>query len=223
MYTFKASPYSSHAILLKLFPPDGRGRRVLDVGCGNGYLAAPLVRAGYAVTGVEQAGGYSASFPKEVELIEADLEHGLPRLSGKFDYVLCADILEHLRRPDQLLREIADVLRPDGTLIASLPNSGNIWFRLNVLMGRFPQDDRGLFDRTHLRFYVLRGWLDLFRQAGYRIADVRPTAIPVSLVVPQGWSDSPLVRALESVCYGMARIYKALFAYQFVVQARRAA
>lgn len=220
MYTLKTSVFSSHSLVLRAFPEKGSGRRVLDVGCGDGYLGQELARRGYHVTGIERADGHTNEFPSSVHLIEADLENGLPSLMDKFDYVLCADILEHLRRPEQLLRDIKGVLAPGGELIASVPNSGNIWFRLNILFGRFPQDDKGLFDRTHLRFYMWKGWVGLFRSAGFELADVGVSAIPVSLVVPPDRSDAAPVRALESVCYGMARAYKTLFAYQFIVVAR---
>jgi hypothetical protein len=125
-----------------------------------------------------------------------------------FDYVLCADILEHLRDPAKLLREIRAVL-----------NSGNVWFRLNILLGRFPQDDKGLFDRTHLRFYMWSGWQHVFETSGFRIHHVEPSAIPVSLVAPARWSESAAVRLAEDVFYGLARVRKQLFAYQFVVRA----
>jgi hypothetical protein len=61
------------------------------------------------------------------------------------------------------------------------------------------------------------GWLRLFSDAGFRFDTARPTAIPVSLVVPEKFSTSAPVRLAESVFYGMARIWKTLFAYQFVV------
>ena len=157
VYTFKASPYSSHSLLLAAFPREGHGRTVLDVGCGSGYLGASLAERGFAVTGIERPDGYSKPFPASVRLVEADLEHGLPDLVEGFDYVLCADILEHLRDPGRMLRRLHDVVKPGGTLIASLPNSGNVYFRLNILAGRFPQDDKGLFDRTHVRFYMWTG------------------------------------------------------------------
>lgn len=222
MYTFKPSRWSSHTLLLDAVPREGKGQRVLDVGCGPGYLAALLTERGYKVTGVEQPGPYTAAFPAGVDLVEANLEDGLPPLAGRFDYILCADILEHLRRPQQILQALRRVLAPGGVLIASLPNSGNIWFRLNIFLGRFPQDDKGLFDRTHVRFYMWKGWVELFGSAGYSIESVNPTAIPVSLVVPEGWASSALVDAAESVFYGMARMRKQLFAYQFVVRARPA-
>jgi SAM-dependent methyltransferase len=222
VYEFKASPWSSHSRLLHALPAEGAGRSVLDVGCGPGYLSSLLAERGFHVTGIEQPGPYTANFPAKVRLVQADLEAGLPPLDSTFDYILCADILEHLRRPADLLRQLRGVLSPGGTVIASLPNSGNVWFRLNILFGRFPQDDKGLFDRTHLRFYMWKGWQQLFADAGLRIESVEPTGIPVGLAVPAGVADSALIRAAESVFYGMARTRMQLFAYQFVVSARPA-
>jgi SAM-dependent methyltransferase len=221
VYRLKESPYSSHSLLLNVFPGTSRGERVLDVGCGDGYLSALLRERGYEVVGVERRGGYTNRFPAGVHLVEADLERGLPALPGLYDHVICADILEHLRRPESLLAELTRVLKPGGRLVASLPNSGNIYFRLNIAIGRFPQDDKGLFDRTHLRFYMWKGWQDLFKQAGWRIASVVSSAIPVGLVAPAAYENSALVRAAESVCYGLAKIRKTLFAYQFVIVAVR--
>jgi SAM-dependent methyltransferase len=219
VYTFKASPYSSHSLLLRAFPEFGQGRGVLDLGCGNGYLGLRLAERGYSVTGIERFGGYQEPFPASVRLVEADLEQGLPPLDDRFDFVLCADILEHLRRPETLLSQIREVMRPGGVLIASLPNSGNLYFRLNVLAGRFPQDDKGLFDRTHLRFYMWSGWVELLRESGWIVAQVTSSGIPVGLGVPSSWADSLPVRLAERVCYGLANLRKTLFAYQFIVVA----
>lgn len=219
-YTYKASPYGSHALLLNALPPEGGGKRVLDVGCASGYLAGILAGRGYRVTGVERPGGYGDRFPGNVELIEADLERGLPALEGGFSYVICGDILEHLRDPAKLLARIADVLAPDGLLVASLPNSGNLYFRLVILSGRFPQEDKGLFDRTHVRFYVWDGWRELLASRGFKIVSRGVTGIPVGLSMPR-WEGSAAVRALETLAYWAARIWPAMFAYQFVVTARR--
>jgi len=219
-YTHKASPYSSHTLLVDALPAEGRGRRVLDIGCAAGYLAAMLAGRGYEVVGIERPGGHGDSFPENVELVEADLDSGLPPLRGKFSYVICGDILEHLRDPAKLLKQVAANLEPDGVLVASVPNSGNFYFRLNILFGRFPQDDKGLFDRTHLRFYMWKGWAELFATAGFQVEQRKVTAIPVGLALPK-WDGTVAVRALESLAYAAARVRPTLFAYQFVVTAGR--
>jgi SAM-dependent methyltransferase len=215
VYKFKASAYSSHGLILNALPKDGEGKTILDIGCGNGYLGGALAARGFQVTGVERRGGYSDAFPASVRLVEADLETGLPPLHELYDYVLCADILEHLRRPEDLLTQLRGVLKPGGHLIASLPNSGHIYFRLNVLAGRFPQEDKGLFDRTHIRFYTWEGWRSLLEGAGFRITSMRPTSIPFELVI----GDSAPVRAMERLYFESARLWKSLMAYQFVTTA----
>jgi SAM-dependent methyltransferase len=217
-YSFKASHYSSHGLVVRCFPSDGRGRSVLDLGCGSGEIGGMLTAAGYRVTGIDRPGCTGSDFPASVTLVEADLESGLPSLPGPFDYVLCADVLEHLRDPARQLHEIGSVLAPGGRLVASLPNSGNIYFRLNVLAGRIPSHDCGLFDRTHLHFYTWTGWVKLLAAAGFRIEKVMCTAMPVELALRR-WEGVLVVRWLEAACYVLARWWKKLFAYQFVVVA----
>lgn len=220
-YTFKASEDSSHGQLLALLPYPGQGRRVLDLGCGPGHVARQVAARGYDVVGVEQAGAAGDDFPASVRLVEADLDAGMPPLPGRFDFVVCADILEHLRRPERLLNQIRAVLNPDGRLLASLPNSGNIHFRFTVLSGRFPQEDKGLFDRTHVRFYTRRGWLELLAVAGFEVQSISSTGIPVGLRFPR-WADTMAIRALEAVFHRLAAFWPSLWAYQFIVIAKPA-
>jgi len=217
-YQLKDSPYSSHSLLLASLPASGEGRRVLDVGCAGGYLGAILASRGYSVTGIDSPGAARAGFPESIELLEADLDLGLPRLTGRFDFAICADVLEHLRRPALLLRDLRPVLATGGRLACSLPNSGHAYFRWNVLTGRFPAEDRGLFDRTHLHFYTWRGWQDLFHASGFRIEHVRSSGVPIGLALPK-WEGSAAVRALERMSYESARWWKTMFAYQFIVTA----
>ena len=221
VYTFKASPYSSHSLILRQLPAHGEGRRVLDLGCSGGYLASILSGRGFRVTGVDVAGSDRGRFPPEGLFVEADLDSGLPPLSGEFDFVVCGDVLEHLKDPPRLLTQIRSALAPGAVLIASLPNSGHLYFRLTVLLGRFPADDRGLFDRTHLHFYTWTGWREMFSRAGFLISEVQGTGTPFGLAFPD-WSESPPVRFLEQISAAFAGVWKTMFAYQFVVAAREA-
>src|SRR5580658_2802350 len=94
-YRLKGSPYSSHSLLLASLPASGDGRRVLDIGCAGGYLGAILASRGYRVTGIDSPGAARIGFPDSIDLLEADLDMGLPRMAGRFDFVICADVLEH--------------------------------------------------------------------------------------------------------------------------------
>ncbi len=215
-YVLKPQANSSHSLVLASLPENGSGLRLLDVGCADGYLSRIFAARGFSVTAIDAPAQRARTVPEGVRFLEADLDGGLPHLDGAFDFVVCADVLEHLREPGVLLREIRSKMGRGGKLVASLPNSGNIYFRLNVLLGRFPQDDRGLFDRTHLHFYMWKGWTDLLAQNGFRVAEVRPSVIPFSLAL----SKQPALGALlESVYAVAARMWRTLFAYQFVVVA----
>ena len=215
-YTLKHGSYSSHSLLLRQLPADGAGRRVLDVGCASGYLSDILTRRGFQVTAIDRCG---IAPPPGTEFIEADLDNGLPTLPRSFDYVICADVLEHLRDPLRMLGDCHGCLAPGGALVLSLPNSGHWYFRWNVFLGRFPQHDRGLFDRTHLHFYTWDGWVELLHDADFVIEAANCSAVPVGLAFPH-WEGSVAVRAMERISYVAACMWKRLFAYQFIVRAR---
>jgi len=209
VYTLKQSQYSSHMRILDLLDPRLDGKRLLDVGCGNGFLSQLLEEKGFVVTGVEHPLGFDVPTPAVVH----DLELPLPALPGPFDVIVIGDVLEHLRRPQELLAQLRPHLAAGGKIVASLPNSGNLYFRLQILAGNFPEDDKGLFDRTHLHFWMLANWRGLFERAGYDFGVSDVTGIPVGLVIPAlGW--------MESVCYHLARGWKTLFAYQFLTVAK---
>ncbi len=216
-YTFKASPYSSHSRLLALLP--GSAESVLDVGCGPGYLCEALRDRGYRVTGIERAGWGPPNGAQGYRLVNADLEQGLPPLDEQFDAIVCADVLEHLRDPLAMLRQLRRVLKPGGRLILSLPNSGHLYFRLVILAGRFPKQDKGLFDRTHVHFFTWDGWVDLLREGGFSVRDVFPTGVPVGLLFPDS-EGNLAIRGAEQLSYLLAKLRQQLFAYQFVVVAR---
>lgn len=217
-YALKVSATSSHAQLLGLLPASGQGQRILDVGAGTGEFAVMLAERGFAVTALER-------FPLvpehegKLEFHRIDLDAGLPALRGAYDWVLCADVLEHLRDPAALLGQLRALLTPGGRLVASLPNSGHWYFRLHVLAGSFPQHDKGLFDSTHLHFYMWDGWLGLFHRAGFSLKLVSLTTPPLELKFPRS-AHALWLRAANAVSAALAKCWMRLFAYQFIVEAR---
>jgi methionine biosynthesis protein MetW len=168
----------SHRLVLDAVPA---GARVLDVGCAGGHLAAELARRGCAVLGVELDAG--AARARGVEVLEGSIDDPAlrARVPGELDAILCADVLEHLPRPDDTLAFLAGRLRAGGRAIVSLPNAGHWTMRRALLRGRFPQEDFGLFDRTHLRWFTRGSARALVELAGLTVAGESFTEAPLPL------------------------------------------
>jgi methionine biosynthesis protein MetW len=155
------------------------GQRVLDVGCATGYLGAVLRRSkGCYVVGIdidEEAIQVAAKVLDEAFVW--DIEQGIPAmLSGlTFDCVILGDVLEHLRRPDLVLKTLVNVLDEEGLVIAAIPNAVYLTVRLKILLGQFEYQDTGHFDRTHLRFFTRRTARRLFEEAGLEVLRIYPT------------------------------------------------
>jgi 2-polyprenyl-3-methyl-5-hydroxy-6-metoxy-1,4-benzoquinol methylase len=163
-------------ILLRLLDP--RGLRVLDAGCGAGGNGALVKRAGAAeVVGVELDPAAAERARAQLDrVLTADLSELDPDDLGPepFDAILAIDVLEHLVDPAAVLRGLVGRLKPGGVVVASIPNVAHVWVIANLLAQRWPQRERGIFDRTHLRFFARRDMERLLREAGLTVERVEP-------------------------------------------------
>lgn len=151
--------------------------RVLDCGCGAGDNARILSDRGWRVTGITIDPGEHEAAGQFCEAVWiADLEQGLPSdIKGPFDAVLASHVLEHLARPERLLRDVHRLLSPDGLLAVALPNIAHYRQRILRLRGQFDYTETGQLDRTHLRFYTYRTAIQLLEQNGYELINVTAT------------------------------------------------
>jgi 2-polyprenyl-3-methyl-5-hydroxy-6-metoxy-1,4-benzoquinol methylase len=94
----------------------------------------------------------------------------------RFDAVLFADVLEHLRDPGRVLLRVRPLLADGGAVIASIPNVAHGSVRLALLNGQFRYTPTGLLDNTHLRFFTRDSVRDLFEAAGYHISHWQRTS-----------------------------------------------
>lgn len=166
-----ASYTSTRPDLASLLPH--AATHVLDVGCSNGAFGAEVkARLGATVVGIE----IDADFAREAEtrldrVVCGDAVDGLDALRGeRFDCAICADVLEHLAAPDAALAGVRDLLAPGATVLVSLPNVRfyDTFVQLG-LRGRWPERDRGVHDRTHLRWFTDTNARALFARSGYRV------------------------------------------------------
>ncbi|MDP6674806.1 MAG: class I SAM-dependent methyltransferase, partial [Gammaproteobacteria bacterium] len=102
------------------------GSRILEIGCGHGFMLARLERQfdtfGIDISsyGIEQAARFAPDSICDV----ADVEKSLPSQfePGSFDLVVAKYVFEHIRNPLQAVRVAASMLRPGGELFFSVPN-----------------------------------------------------------------------------------------------------
>jgi SAM-dependent methyltransferase len=139
---------------------------VLDLGCGAGD-SVDLFRA--LEPRVRWVGADLASSPEVDERTRTDAEfvtfdgERLPFVDQSFDLVYCKQVLEHVRRPQPLLAEVARVLRPGGELVGSTSqleafHSRSVWN------------------------YTPYGLMLLLEEAGLELAEVRPVIDAFTLV-----------------------------------------
>jgi ubiquinone/menaquinone biosynthesis C-methylase UbiE len=127
-----------------------RGKRVLDVGCGNGYLLSHFARAGAETTGVDlTTRGVSLSAERfrlerlPGRFVQANAEQ-LPFADGHFDLVLSMGVLHHTPRTEAAVAEIRRVLRPRGRLLIMLYHRNSLVYRfLFPLVRRLKPSVRG--------------------------------------------------------------------------------
>jgi ubiquinone/menaquinone biosynthesis C-methylase UbiE len=220
--------YSRHrlrAALDRYLPSDGRGLRVLDVGCGTGHQSMELRRRGFEVAGIdasEEMLAESRARNPDLLVVRADVE-AIPFRSSSFDFVLCIEVLRYLPRASACLREMARVLKPGGVCLATATPVFNLngYWLVNRLVSAVPIP--GL---VRLRQYFFRS-AELRRevlQAGFGAPEIRGVYFG-----PVNWLEHVAPRAVPRTLRRWERTDAALadrprlrdFSNMFLLRARR--
>lgn len=162
IYAVTVDPSAVNDSRTFLFNFTNENTRVLDVGCACGDLGVALHEYKHCtVYGFEynsesariarETGAYEHVTQLDLNSFSAD---DFPEYKGFFDYIICGDVLEHLYRPDAVLKQLVPFLRPGGQFLLSLPNLAHASIKANLLLNDFTYTDVGLLDRTHIRFFT---------------------------------------------------------------------
>jgi 2-polyprenyl-3-methyl-5-hydroxy-6-metoxy-1,4-benzoquinol methylase len=161
--------------MLRLIPKGAR--RVLELGCGEGEFSAAVKRKHgaecWAMEYLPEVAAKAAQVLDRVLVGDADANiDELPE--GYFDAIVCNDVLEHLPYPWVTLERLRPKLRAGGVVVASIPNIRHLPALAQIVFLRdFPQEDAGIFDRTHLRFFTKKSIRRMFNDAGYEIQSMK--------------------------------------------------
>ena len=190
--------------------PKGK-KSILDIGGGIGATSAELKRQGYAER-VAVVDIVTEGFLPEVDasytgdLNDPAFFDEIEAGEGKVDIILCLDVLEHLVDPWTVVAHLHKRLAPGGVIVASLPNM-RFWTMSWGLFakGQFTLTDKGLHDRTHMRWFVHDTARDLMTSSGLELEEM------VGKIPGRRW---PLFNKLT---FGKVR---GLFELQYLIRVR---
>lgn len=120
------------------FVTDWRGARVLDLGCGGGFMAEVLASRGAVVSAIDPAAKAVAAGQAHAAESGLDIDYrvgvgeALPYETDVFDAVVCVDVLEHVADLDKVLDEVTRVLRPGGWFLFDTIN--RTWLARRVVI-----------------------------------------------------------------------------------------
>lgn len=213
-YDLKLGFRSSHTMAIDSVKP---GARVLDIGCGQGYVAAELAKKAGSVVGIDQYVPATPPAPN-VQLKRWDLDmEEFPVEISDFDQIFMLDVIEHLHDPEvfmEMLRTATGRKRPE--IVMTTANVAFFVTRFMLLLGNFNYGRKGILDRTHTRLFTFHSMKELFEQTGYKIISLRGIPAPF----PKAIGDNAVSRFLLAVNQALLKVFGGLFSYQIYVRAQ---
>jgi hypothetical protein len=103
--------------------------------------------------------------------------------------------------------------------VVSVPNVANITVRIALLFGRFHYTDRGILDRTHVRFYTRKTARAFLEENGWEILAAKTTVMPLELVLGLN-PENPIMRATTALLAVATAAFPSVLGYQLVYLAR---
>lgn len=147
---------SSHTLILEQIKPKSF---VLEMGCATGYMTKYMKeKLGCIVDVIEkdaEAIKQAAQYARGVYCCDIDTDGWFShyKIDGNYDYILFADVLEHLKEPGKVLERAVTLLKDDGQVIISIPNICHNDILLQMFYNHWNYTGLGLLDNTHLRFW----------------------------------------------------------------------
>jgi 2-polyprenyl-3-methyl-5-hydroxy-6-metoxy-1,4-benzoquinol methylase len=152
--------------------PGAEGMRILDAGCGSGFLSGKLAELGHQVTAIDVSESGIASVRSTHPDIHAEVRSvydGLTDLvpHGGFDLALCSEVIEHLYSPHAFLLNIARALRHGGWIILTTPYHGYLKNVAISLVDGWDQHHTVQWEGGHIKFFSQRTLSAMLVNAGF--------------------------------------------------------
>jgi 2-polyprenyl-3-methyl-5-hydroxy-6-metoxy-1,4-benzoquinol methylase len=176
-FTLDINNPNSLSIILNQITPNST---VLEFGPAMGrmtkYMRETLECKVYIVELDEEGFNSAMQFAEEGYLGNAELIEWKGKFKDlKFDYITFADVIEHLKNPEEVISNARTLLKDNGKLILSVPNVANNAIIIDLINNKFNYRNIGLLDNTHIKFFTYYTLHELFAKCNLVVTEERAT------------------------------------------------
>jgi 2-polyprenyl-3-methyl-5-hydroxy-6-metoxy-1,4-benzoquinol methylase len=179
------------------------GAEILEFGPAAGYFTRFLAeerKATVDIVEIDQASAEKAAkYARQCVVADLERDEWDHALSAKtYDFILFADVLEHLRNPLKVLKTAAGFLRQNGVIIISVPNVAHWQIVACLINNDFSYNDVGIMDKTHCHLFTEPTLRQMIKDAGLVAREVKEVQMP-NLVVGCGtkWNQYRVPRSIK--------------------------
>ena len=208
------NPNTVHGMILSQIKPESF---VLECGCATGYMTKFMKQKLMCDVSIieidkeafEKAKKYAADW--FLGDLNDDKWFNYYEYEGRFDYILFADVLEHLKDPLETLKMAKRLLSYKGKIIISIPNICHNDILVRMFYNHFNYSALGLLDNTHIHFWGGNDLAAFAEQAGLKITNVQALAVPTQHTEQRypGEIDTALLELLKKREFG--EVYQYVF------------
>jgi len=162
------------------------GEKILDIGCGNGHMLGIIKDRFHELYGVDISPSRLREAEKNIEklcpldiskfkFLEGNADDSLRFPDNYFDTIICMAVIEHVYDIFSLVKEIYRVLKPNGCVIAQVPNIAYFKHRISLLLGKLPVTSSPYnweeigWDGGHIHYFTMNKFCWLFESQGFQI------------------------------------------------------
>ncbi|NDI36230.1 glycosyltransferase [Chengkuizengella sediminis] len=200
--------------------------RVLDINCGMGALAMELTnQIECKVVGIEKKEHVFSFAQKHLnQAFHGDIEtmEISKNKLGLFDCIICNDILQKLKDPWTVVKQLSGLLHKDGYLIILIPNVNNLEVLTELLHGSFSYKNFGTLNKEHLRFFTKLTIPTLF-PLEMIIENILPIILPIKKEVSDNGKEfiGELVELGQKYGLNTSELYNDIITYQYMIKVRK--
>jgi len=193
--------------------------KVLEFGSATGYATRYMTeKYNCKVTCIEispQMAEIGRNFCNKMIVADIEADEWEKELESKYDYIIFADVLEHLRKPQLVIEKAKQFLKKDGYILTSIPNIGHNAIIMNLRNGIFEYTEVGLLDNTHIHFLTRKSISEIFESNGlYCVAEEDKVIRPCNTELECYYIQNPIM-ALSLIGKKDGHVYRYVQKWSF--------